>query len=52
MFFHAKSESNNKRDLMSEEQLALRTFMTCLRTSSADVSVQTESSIMTEQQII
>src|SRR5436190_12543639 len=46
------SDSENGRKSTSEEQLALRTPSTHSRTSSADVSVQTESSTMAAQQTI
>ena len=49
---HVSSDSENRRKSTSEEQLILRTFLTHSRTSSADISVQTESLIMMTQQII
>ena len=49
---HVSSDSENERKLMNEKQLALRTFLTHLKTSSADVSIQTESLTMMTQQII
>ena len=49
---HASSGSNIRRNLMSKEHSELRTSSTCSRTSSADILVQTESSIMTAQQTV
>ena len=46
------SDSENERKSTSKEQLALRTFSTHSRISSADISVQTESLTMTVQQTI
>ena len=50
--FHVSSDSENERKLTSKEQLTLRTFSTHLKTSSANISIQTESLTMTAQQII
>ena len=49
---HVSSNSENERKLTSKEQLALRTFSTHSKTSSADVSVQTKSLTMMTQQTI
>ena len=51
-YSHVSSDSENERKLMNEEQLALRTLSTHSKTSSADVSIQTESLMMTTQQTI
>ena len=49
---HVSSDDENKKKSTNEKQLILRTFSTHSKTSSADVSVQTESSIMTTQQTV
>ena len=49
---YVSSDSENRKKSTSEEQLTLRTSSTHSRTSSADISVQTESSTMTAQQTI
>ena len=46
------SDSENRRKLTSEKQLALKTSSTHSRTSSANASIQTESLTMTAQQTI
>ena len=49
---HVSSDDENKKKSTNEKQLILRTFSTHSKTSSADVSVQTESLTMTTQQTI
>ena len=49
---HISSDSKNERKSTSKKQLALRTFSTHSKTSSADISVQTKSLTIMTQQII
>ena len=49
---HVSSNSENRKKLMSKEQLALRTSSTHSRTSSTNILIQIESLMMTIQQII
>ena len=48
----ASSNNDIERNLMSKEYSELRTFLTCSRTSSTDVLIQTESSTMMMQQTV
>ena len=51
-YSHVSSDSENKRKLIIKKQLTLKTFSTHSKTSSADISVQTELLTMIVQQII
>ena len=51
-YSHVSSDSENRKKLTSKEQLALRTFSTHSKTSSADILIQTKSLTMMIQQII